>query len=61
MGQVILAILEALLDLFLVGTGRWLSSLFGRKQKNGVDKTLMMLLGMAFWAAVGLGLYSVFR
>jgi hypothetical protein len=60
MGQVILVILETLLDLFLVG-GRWLFSLFGRKQKGGVDKTLMMLLGMAFWAAVGLGLYSVFR
>jgi hypothetical protein len=31
------------------------------KAIGGVDKTLMMLLGMAFWAALGLGLYSVFR
>jgi hypothetical protein len=49
------------LDSFLVGTGRWLFYLFGRKQKGGVDETLMMLFGMAFRAATGLGLYSVFR
>jgi hypothetical protein len=60
MGEIILAILQGVIELLIVGTGRLVFSLFRRNRKDGPGEIPMLLLGMASWAVLGFGLYWIF-